>query len=164
MIIRWNQIHFLKVLLAFQISSEHFYDSTSFSTAWALNSILFKYRVCCLQRPQVLLYIRQAGAECCNTVCSCKRWVNACFEQVHLPSDPCFSRKLFNIFLALIPSSNPVSGISFCLLCSFSWQMNQPAAFFLWHDFKGKSKESNFFFLTQFSMYKVHWCLLTRHC
>ena len=146
----------------FQAPSDHFYGSASFSTAWALNSILFEDRVCCLRRPQVV-YITLAGAEPCNTVCSCKRQVNACFEQVHLPSDPRFSRNLFNILLALLPFSNPVSGISFCLRCSFSWQMNQPAAFLVtW--FQREIKGIQFFFLSQFLTYKVHWCSLTMHC
>ena len=136
-------------------------NTTSFSTASALNSILLKCRVCYLCRPQVLCN-RQAGAQPPNSL-SCERQVNACSEQVHLPSDLCFSRKLFNIFLVFIPFSNPVSGISLCLLCSFSWQMNQVATLFLQDEFKGKSKESSFFFLTQFSTYKVHLCLLTMH-
>lgn len=66
-------------------------------------------------------------------------------NQVHLPSDPCFSGNLFNIFLALIPFSNPVAGISFCLICSFSWQMNQLAAFLVtW--LQRKIKGVQFFF------------------
>lgn len=156
MVRRGSQTHFLKTVLPFP---DFIWTHHSLQHG-ALNSVLPKYRIWCLQRPQVL-YIRRAGAEPCYTVCSCKRRVNACFEQVHLPSDPGFSKKPFNIFLALIPFSNPVSGISFCLICSFSWQVNQYATFLVT---QLQRKIKFFFSLTQFSTYKVHRGLLTVHC